>query len=208
MELAGVHGVTDAPTVDVVAQGIGTLMDDAAYGDISNYVAVAPDSLIVDVTDASGTNTLASFEADLTALADSAAFVFASGFLDPGANQNGAPLGLFAALPGGSVIEFTPVTTGIGDDSNQLIRNYELAQNYPNPFNPTTTISFAIPQSENVSLTIFNIVGQEVATLVNGRLEAGRYDYQFDAPGLSSGLYFYQIKAGNFTDTKKMMLIR
>ncbi len=85
---------------------------------------------------------------------------------------------------------------------------FELAQNYPNPFNPSTTISFSIPEASNVSLKIFNTLGQEVKTLVNGFKEAGSYKINFDAKNLTSGLYFYRIDAGTFSQVKKMMLLK
>jgi hypothetical protein len=83
-----------------------------------------------------------------------------------------------------------------------------MEQNYPNPFNPSTTIKFSLPQAEIVSLKVYNILGSEVATLLNGTVEAGSYDIQFDASNLSSGVYLYELRAGNFTQIKKMNLIK
>jgi hypothetical protein len=83
-----------------------------------------------------------------------------------------------------------------------------LNQNYPNPFNPTTTISFTIPSTSNVSLKVFNILGKEVATLVNESKSAGNYSINFNASGLSSGVYFYQLTTDNFTSTKKFILMK
>jgi photosystem II stability/assembly factor-like uncharacterized protein len=86
--------------------------------------------------------------------------------------------------------------------------NFELAQNYPNPFNPSTTITFSIPQKSDVSVKIYDILGNEVTTLVNETREAGRYNVNFNASKYSSGVYFYSIKAGNFIETKKMNLLK
>ena len=86
--------------------------------------------------------------------------------------------------------------------------SYDLAQNYPNPFNPSTTISYSVPQSAYVTLKIYNILGSEVATLVNGVVEAGVHKVNFNAVNLNSGVYFYTIKSGNFTETKKLMLTK
>jgi hypothetical protein len=89
-----------------------------------------------------------------------------------------------------------------------VAREYELAQNYPNPFNPTTTIRYQIPTAETVSLKVYDVLGKEVATLVSGRQEAGNYAVPFNASGLSSGMYFYQLQAGSFVETRKMMLVK
>ena len=86
--------------------------------------------------------------------------------------------------------------------------NYSLSQNYPNPFNPATVISYQLSANSIVSLKVFDIVGREVATLVNDRQEAGTYQTLFNAQGLASGLYFYQLRAGSYTETKKMMLVK
>ncbi|MFZ1080307.1 MAG: T9SS type A sorting domain-containing protein [Candidatus Kryptoniota bacterium] len=85
---------------------------------------------------------------------------------------------------------------------------FSLAQNYPNPFNPTTTIRYSIPNSSNVSMKIYNILGQEVATLVNQHQIAGNYTVTFDASRLASGVYFYRLNAGSFTAVKKMLLLK
>jgi hypothetical protein len=83
-----------------------------------------------------------------------------------------------------------------------------LEQNYPNPFNPSTTISFSIPNEEFVSLKVFNSLGEKVAELVNERKPAGNYSVSFNAIKLASGIYFYKISAGNFLQTRKMILVK
>lgn len=111
VQVAILHGATDAPAVDIVARGVGTLVDNARYGDIQPYLALPPSSYIIDVKDTSGTNAVASFMADLRSLGNQAAVVFASGFLNPAANANGAAFGLFAALPSGLVVALPPEGT-------------------------------------------------------------------------------------------------
>ncbi len=85
---------------------------------------------------------------------------------------------------------------------------YSLEQNYPNPFNPSTTIKYALPVSGNVTLKVYNLIGQEVASLVSEFQREGSYDVRFDASKLSSGVYFYSLSAGNFTQVKKMMFVK
>ncbi len=87
-------------------------------------------------------------------------------------------------------------------------RTFELSQNYPNPFNPSTVISYQLPVSSDVKLAVYDMLGREIATLVNARQEAGRYQAQFSAASLSSGLYFYRLQAGSFTRTMKMTLVK
>ena len=97
------------------------------------------------------------------------------------------------------------------DEVNVDVKNpaqFELSQNYPNPFNPSTTISFTIPQSSMVSLKVFNVLGQEMKTLVSQNLEAGQHSITFEASDLNSGIYFYKLEAGNFVDVRKMTLLK
>jgi hypothetical protein len=86
--------------------------------------------------------------------------------------------------------------------------SFALNQNYPNPFNPTTTISYSVPEKSFVSIKVYNVLGNVVATLENGQVEAGQHQVHFNASGLSSGVYFYTISAGNFSATKKLMLLK
>ncbi|MBN1634553.1 MAG: choice-of-anchor J domain-containing protein [Ignavibacteria bacterium] len=99
--------------------------------------------------------------------------------------------------------------TGIGNNNNfEIPQNYMLNQNYPNPFNPVTKISFAIPKSGLVTLKVYDVIGREVASLVNAQKNAGSYIVDFDASNLSSGIYFYRLDVNGFVDTKKMMVIK
>ena len=87
-------------------------------------------------------------------------------------------------------------------------KEFGLRQNYPNPFNPSTTVEFSLPRSERVAVRIYNTLGQEVETLVDGVQEAGTYTVRFDASRLTSGVYFYRLQAGDFVQTKKMLLLK
>ena len=99
-------------------------------------------------------------------------------------------------------------TTGINNDNSNLPENYSLYQNYPNPFNPSTIINFQIPLSSKVTLRVFDILGREVAVLVNENKPAGKYSVTFDAGKLASGVYFYNMQAGNYVESKKMIILK
>ena len=98
--------------------------------------------------------------------------------------------------------------TGITNTNPEIPNEYSLSQNYPNPFNPSTAIKFDIPKHGFVSVKIFDELGREIATLVNESLSPGRYEATFDASKYSSGVYFYKLEAGDFGETKRMMLIQ
>jgi len=91
---------------------------------------------------------------------------------------------------------------------SSVMQKYSLAQNYPNPFNPTTNITYTIPQSSYVTLKIYYVLGNEICSLVNGYQDLGSYHVRFDASKLSDGIYFYRLNAGNFSQIKKMILIK
>lgn len=99
-----------------------------------------------------------------------------------------------------------PISDTRGADG--LPKKFSLFQNYPNPFNPTTNITFAVPHTSNVELTIYNTLGQKVATLISQKMSAGTHTVEFDATRLASGMYLYRLKAGNYVSVKKMMLIK
>lgn len=99
-------------------------------------------------------------------------------------------------------------SVGISTINNEIPENYTLSQNYPNPFNPVTKIKFAIPQNGTVTLKVYNMSGKEIMTLVNEAMNSGTYETEFDGSNLSTGTYFYRIQAGDFVNTKKMILIK
>jgi hypothetical protein len=209
------HGATDAPGVDVIARDVATLVEGAQYSMITDYISVPVNNYILDITPAGDNSTIvASFEAPLEGLGGGAAVVFASGFLAPENNMNGMAFGLYAALPNGDVLELPAADiTSVFEDAPVVVTEYELQQNYPNPFNPTTTISFAIPEPSNVKVIVYDMLGKEVATLVNEERASGAYNVVWnglDESGfqVASGVYFYALETQNFTQIRRMMLVK
>ena len=100
------------------------------------------------------------------------------------------------------------VINDLAENSRFVPLSSQLHQNYPNPFNPLTVISWQLAVNCHVELTVYNLLGQKVATLVSRRMNPGNYTYDFSAKTLASGVYYYQIKAGDFQDVKKMILLR
>ncbi len=99
-------------------------------------------------------------------------------------------------------------TTNISTKVVSIPNKYSLSQNYPNPFNPSTTISFSLPSKSFVTLKVYDILGREIVTIVSEEMPAGRYSKQWNAANLSSGIYFYRLQAGSYTETKKMILLK
>jgi hypothetical protein len=103
---------------------------------------------------------------------------------------------------------FISSPNGVKNLSGEVPRNFTLEQNYPNPFNPSTKINFSLPNSSNVRLAVYDMNGREVDVLVNRNLQAGVYEADWRPVNLSSGIYFYTLRTNEFTDTKKMILVK
>ena len=194
-------------------------------GDLTVTQLIALDASLVDMTAASG-HTYVNFpimNASSEAVAifdDNAATSYIGGFR---LNKSGEGVFIFIAgrpyrydnTASAANYEFmidnfmTSILVNVDDNpSSEVPTGYKLAQNYPNPFNPSTQILYSIPSSEQVSLRIYDVLGNEVATLVDGIQSAGSHSISFDASKHSSGIYFYTLKAGNFLETKKMILMK
>lgn len=217
------HGSTDAPTVDVLARGVATLLDNAAYSDFSSYIPVPAGSYILDITPGNDNSTIvASFEADLSSLAGSAAVVFASGFLDPMMNQNGESFGLFAALPSGTVVPLpatsvaslqvihnsadpAAATVDIYLDGTLAIDDFGFRDATPFidvPGGVNVNIGIAPPNSTSVNDTIANIVaqfsnGETYVAIASGVLDPAAFASNPD--GLSTA-FELQVTAGVQTE--------
>ena len=106
-----------------------------------------------------------------------------------------------------SIWNLTTLVTSVSDRTGPP-REFVLAQNYPNPFNPTTVIEYVLPRESFVKLEVFNVLGERVATLVDGVRAAGYYSTPLDGKNLASGLYLYRLEAGSFVQTRKLLLVR
>jgi hypothetical protein len=117
--------------------------------------------------------------------------------------------GMIGALPGDANVGALGATaTGVNNESLNNPTTFALKQNYPNPFNPTTTIEYALPHTANVTLKVFNMLGQEVKTLTNGVESTGIHSVQFNAKNLTSGVYFYRLQTGSFSQVNRMLLLK
>jgi hypothetical protein len=106
-------------------------------------------------------------------------------------------------------LRWTVISTAVEDEKlADLPSGFMLHQNYPNPFNPVTTISFRLKKSAHTTLTVYNVMGQEVLKLIDKKLERGAHELSFDASSLDSGIYFYRLKSGDNTSIKKMVLTK
>ena len=221
VELLFVNAVTDAPSVDIMIQGGMTVVDSLPYGEAAaEQVSLVPGMHTFDVIQHDNGQILGTYTVDMSAYADQVGTVLLSGFLDPEANQNGPAMALDILETGVQVVDVEP-----SPELADLPSGFSLGQNYPNPFNPTTAISFSVPPSGTrsrpdgsrdgqlsavsfVELNIYDVLGREVATLVNEKKEPGTYEVTWDAVGLASGVYFYRLKAGEFAETKRLVLLR
>ncbi len=204
-----VNAVTDAPSVNISQQGETMIADSLGFGDTSEQIALAPSLYTFDITRSDDGSLLGTYVIDLQNTANETAFLVLSGFLDPSANQDG---------PAMAFDTFTldiPHVVGIEetDDHSHTIEGFQLAQNYPNPFNPTTNIGFRMSEVAFVELAIYDISGRLVKTLIRGNRGTGSYTVKWDGINqsgrhVSSGVYFYRLQAGKFTQTRKMILLR
>lgn len=120
------------------------------------------------------------------------------------ATVNRGKISAIEVLPPGDI----PLSVKLDNLKREKATSYSLSQNFPNPFNPTTKIRFSLPEAGNVKLTVYNLIGQTVATLINGYQEAGSYNVTFDGSGLNSGIYFYKLETGKYVEIKKMALLK
>ncbi|MHB8335839.1 MAG: T9SS type A sorting domain-containing protein [Ignavibacteriaceae bacterium] len=148
------------------------------------------------------TNNGASWTSDSTGLSNNWGYSDANALIVSGTN-------LFAGNDRGVWRRpLSEMITGVKEEQNNLPSNFTLEQNYPNPFNPTTTINYSVSKTSMVTIKVYDILGNEVASLMNEERPAGRYSVNFNASKLASGVYFYRMQAGSFVETKKLILMK
>jgi hypothetical protein len=193
------HGSTDAPTVDVVVSGLGPIVDDAAYTDITPYLSTPAGAYNLLITPGNNNAVVvAAYLADISTLGGSAGLVFASGFLDPSTNQNGPAFGLYAALPDGTVIPFQNVTGLNENTSRNSIRVY------PNPSNDVLNIEISATQDIR-SMHITDMSGKIVSTPA---LQMNGQTIRCDVNGLAAGMYMLNLLSNDGIQTERFSIVR
>ncbi|NNF57242.1 MAG: DUF4397 domain-containing protein [Rhodothermaceae bacterium] len=198
------HGVTDAPTIDVLIDGQLTI-DDLAFGQFSAALSLAPSPHQITLRRASDGTTLGSYQVDLTTAPDERRTVTLTGFLDPGANGNGPPLTVTLVDENGMA---APVPTATEPGLGETPTAVRLLDNYPNPFTAATMFTIVLPREEHVRLAVYDLMGREIAVLVDERIPAGTHTVPFARTDLASGAYLYRLEASAITHTKRMLHVR
>lgn len=195
-----IHGSTDAPTVDVLVQGVSTpIVDNAKYGDITPYIEVDPVTYTLVVTPGNDNNTVVKkYAAPLTTAQGAAAVVFASGFLTPTANQNGPAFGLYACLPNGTVIALPDVTTV---SSQSIISNSVSV--FPNPASDYIIINN--PDKYLINVQLFDIAGKLISDY--GVIMSNTYK-SFSTSDLNAGTYLIKVSNGNEITNHKLIVVK
>lgn len=192
------HGSTDAPVVDVVEVGVGagTIIDNLAYADFAGYLELPTADYQIDIRDESGTVTVVSYSAPLASfgLQGRSIAVVASGFLNPGANNDGAAFGLYVALPsGGKLIALDPaIPTDVTENRTDEIK----ASIFPNPARDNMNVQFELPQASDVQVRIYDLTGTMVMSRQFSASQAASQQ-RIDIGNLPGGLYFVKTQAGN-----------
>ena len=207
------HGVTDAPAVDIYADG-NLLVANLAYGDFQGYLQVPVGDYTLDITAHGSSESVAAFSAPLASFGGLSGIVYASGFLSPTSTDSAfsliltTPSGYTVQLPGVAVSDLATF-----DNAVQGPTKFSLNQNYPNPFNPSTSISYDLATDAMVTITVYDLMGRSIKTLVDNSQTAGSRSVRWDATNnagqpISAGMYVYSIQADDFRQTKKMILLK
>jgi hypothetical protein len=198
LEILTFHGGTDAPTVEVVAQGLGVVVSDITYGEFIGYTAFQPATYVLDVNVAVGGATAYTYLAELEALVGQASVVFASGFLDA---AQGDLFGLWVALADGTTFPL-PLFTSINE--KEFTGKLNL---YPNPTSTNINISLSIDEAQTVNVKVLNTLGQVVAGSNFGTLNSGDSTISLDASSLNAGMYIVNIVLGNGQQVNRPLIV-
>ncbi len=202
VDLLVVHGATDAPAVDVEAVGVGTLVNNAVYGDVTPYISVPAAAYTLAVKDSTSETTVAQFAADLSGAGGLSAVVFASGFLSPEDNEDGAPFGLFAALPNGTVVPLSTVT-GI-TSANPVLNNISV---FPIPAVEYVNIDGTVENSSELKISVMDLNGNIVSSSSKSVTE-GNQNIKVDLNSLHSGNYFVNVSDGSKSNSVKISVVK
>lgn len=201
VDVAVWHGSTDAPTVDVVETlvGAGTIVDDISYGESQGYLDLPATAYRLEIRDMTGTSTVAAFDADITGLADQAITILASGFLTPGDDNNGAPFGLWVALPAGGPLLELSVFTALNDIANDL----DIVA-FPNPAVDYAYLNFNTPTAGVLDYRVVDIQGRIVGQGTEA-VTPGMNTIDLDTENLPTGTYSVIVNKENQSQTLKLI---
>ena len=206
------HGVTDAPAVDIYANG-SLLIENLSYGEFQGYLQIPPGDYTLDVTAHGSTDPVASFYAPLANYGGLSGLVYASGFLSP--TETDSVFSTVLTTPSGYTVQLPNSQTALQTEPGvQIIpTDFLVLQNYPNPFNPKTKIDYVLFSDSRVSLSIFDIHGKEINSLVDGFQGAGSKSVTWNSKDkngnfVSAGIYFYRIGINGDFVTKQMILLK
>ena len=207
------HGVTDAPAVDIYADG-NLLVENLAYGEFQGYLQVPVGDYTLDITGHGSTDPVASFSAPLSSFGGGSGVVYASGFLAPA--ETDSAFALVLTTPNGDVVTLPATETALSVNNDNFVnisKDYIIHQNYPNPFNPTTSIQYELSTDSKLNITIYDVLGNVVDELYDGFQTSGNKSIKWDARNssgelVSAGMYFYKIQVGNSSKVKRMMFLK
>lgn len=198
------HGVTDAPTLDVQVDG-QPLIEDLAFGAFSEVLTVPPGTHRLTLVREDDGRSLGTYTVDLTQAAGQLWTLALTGFLDPERNGGGPALTVASVDPSGTT---TVVPTAAESTPAEMPAAVQLLHNYPNPVTTTTIIAFDLARPEHVRLAVYDMLGREVAALLDGSKPAGRHEIAFTPEGLAGGTYLYRLDAGGTVQTRMLQVVR
>ncbi len=199
------HGATDAPTVDVIesAVGAGTIVDDIAYGEFQGYLSVGPAAYQLDITPASGSPVLVSYDANTQPAVGAALTILASGFLDPAANSNGPGFGLWLSTGEAGGLTPLPVFTSISE-----VSSFGSIDLYPNPTNDNATLRFDVVNEGRVSLDVIDVIGNSVLNMDLGSVGQGGRTVQLPTQNLTAGMYLVRLMTENGQSVQRLQVVK